>query len=340
MVICVSVSLTGSIDQFNIPPKEKDVLDFIRKKFKNTTIQFQGKIQDPIKDTNWLSIFASTEESDEHINSHILPSPFNDETFTSQIIILCSTTEEQDEYEPNVNSYTNLKSSHYELLYQEWEFVTDEEDEEEIQEEEEEDELLNEEEEEVAPRVSNFISKPIERRSENVFVDCAIRTKVIENFDEIIQDSEISKQLEESLLHVVSDQAIKENMDIDWANKVFWNMYRSKAIFIYENINPESYVQNTENWLGKLKSGEISIRSFAEMTAAEICPQRWKEAIEKQIEIEKKLQSKNSSASIFMWCSRCKKKTKCDYYQMQTRSADEPMTTFMTCLECDRRWKF
>ena len=41
-----------------------------------------------------------------------------------------------------------------------------------------------------------------------------------------------------------------------------------------------------------------------------------------------------------MWCSGCKKKSKCDYYQMQTRSADEPMTTFMTCLECDRRWKF
>jgi transcription elongation factor S-II len=25
---------------------------------------------------------------------------------------------------------------------------------------------------------------------------------------------------------------------------------------------------------------------------------------------------------------------------MQTRSADEPMTTFVTCLECDKRWKF
>ena len=135
MVICVSISLTGLIDQFNILPKEKDVLEFIRKKFKNTTIQFQGKIQDPLIDTNWLSIFASTEESDEHMNPHILPSPFNDETFTSPILILNSTSEEQDEYEPNASSYINLKSSHYELLYQEWEFVTDE-DEEELDEEE------------------------------------------------------------------------------------------------------------------------------------------------------------------------------------------------------------
>jgi transcription elongation factor S-II len=25
---------------------------------------------------------------------------------------------------------------------------------------------------------------------------------------------------------------------------------------------------------------------------------------------------------------------------MQTRSADEPMTTFVSCLECYNRWKF
>ena len=82
------------------------------------------------------------------------------------------------------------------------------------------------------------------------------------------------------------------------------------------------------------------IRQFAEMSAVDLCPSRWKEAIERIIESDKKLYSKNESAAIFMWCSSCKKKTKCDYYQMQTRSADEPMTTFVTCLECDRKWKF
>ena len=37
-------------------------------------------------------------------------------------------------------------------------------------------------------------------------------------------------------------------------------------------------------------------------------------------------------------CSKCKS-TKTSYYQMQTRSADEPMTTFVTCLNCDKKWK-
>ncbi|PVV03656.1 hypothetical protein BB560_001854 [Smittium megazygosporum] len=38
-------------------------------------------------------------------------------------------------------------------------------------------------------------------------------------------------------------------------------------------------------------------------------------------------------------CGKCGSR-KCRYYQMQTRSADEPMTTFVTCTNCNNRWKF
>ena len=38
-------------------------------------------------------------------------------------------------------------------------------------------------------------------------------------------------------------------------------------------------------------------------------------------------------------CSKCRQR-KCTYYQMQTRSADEPMTTFVTCINCGKNWKF
>jgi len=340
MVICVSITSNGGINEFTIPPKEKDILEFIRKKFKNTSVQFQGKIQDPLKESSWLSIFASSEGVEENINQHILPSPFNEENYYGHIVILSSDSEEQDEYERPSSSYTNLKSEYYELLYQEWTFDSESNEDEIVEEDEEQEEEEEEEEEEGGNRLI-FTSKPIQRKSENVFVDCAIRQKVIENFNELLENDEISKQLEESLLHVISDQAIKENMDIDWSNRVFWNMYRSKAITIYENLKGfNSYVQNNEDWITKIKKGEIGIREFAELSAVELCPKRWKDSLEKQLEIEKKLQSKNNTASIFMWCSGCKKKSKCDYYQMQTRSADEPMTTFMTCLECDRRWKF
>nr|CAD7263750.1 unnamed protein product [Timema shepardi] len=38
-------------------------------------------------------------------------------------------------------------------------------------------------------------------------------------------------------------------------------------------------------------------------------------------------------------CGKCKKRN-CTYNQIQTRSADEPMTTFVMCNECGNRWKF
>jgi DNA-directed RNA polymerase subunit M/transcription elongation factor TFIIS len=41
---------------------------------------------------------------------------------------------------------------------------------------------------------------------------------------------------------------------------------------------------------------------------------------------------------VFM-CKKCKSK-KTEYHQMQTRSADEPMTTFVSCNNCGNRWKF
>nr|QBK85654.1 MAG: transcription factor S-II [Marseillevirus LCMAC101] len=37
--------------------------------------------------------------------------------------------------------------------------------------------------------------------------------------------------------------------------------------------------------------------------------------------------------------SKCKSK-RCFFYQLQTRSADEPMTTFVTCIKCKSRYSF
>lgn len=37
-------------------------------------------------------------------------------------------------------------------------------------------------------------------------------------------------------------------------------------------------------------------------------------------------------------CGQCKKHT-VDYFEMQTRGADEPMTCFCECLSCGNRWR-
>lgn len=51
-------------------------------------------------------------------------------------------------------------------------------------------------------------------------------------------------------------------------------------------------------------------------------------------------QAKNSKANVGMFtCKKCKSKNT-DYYQMQTRGADEPMTNFVTCMDCGAQFKF
>lgn len=348
MVSGISISINGTITEVQIPAKTKDVLDWIRKKYKSTDIQFQGKIQDPLKDTRWLSVFASMSGDEDHVNQHMLPAPFDEEAFTGPIIILATSIEQADEYDVSVSSYENLKPDEYETIYSEWTFdIEDDEDViEEVGDEDDDtdsiDDISIDEDEDVPFPVREPVttSKLLTTQTKNVFVECAIREKVIDNFAEILDDVEVAKDLEDALLHSISDRAIKENIDVDWTNRVFWNMYRNRAIALFENIRNNSYVQNSEGWLGKLKSREIDVKVFVDMNCVDMCPSRWKEALEKIIEMEKKRYSKNDTGSMFMWCSACKKKSKCDYYQLQTRSADEPMTTFVTCLECDKRWKF
>ena len=333
MVNAVAISVNGTIGDIQIPAKTTDVLGWIRKKYKNSEIQFQGKIQDPIKDTQYFSIFSSTSGEKDQVNIHILPPPFNEEQYTGQIVILATESQEEENYETNISSYISLKSDHYETVYEEWMCVDGESENLSLSVDDEEDYIEDVlEEEEVLAQETLRIARPIQTHSKNVFVESSIREKVVENFTEIV--GEIAIELEESILHAVCELATKENIEIDWNNRVFWNMYRSRAISFYECC------KNTPEWVEKLIKKEITTREFAEMNAVDLCPARWKSSIEKIIESEKKLYSKNESAAIFMWCSGCKQKTKCDYYQMQTRSADEPMTTFVNCLECDRRWKF
>jgi DNA-directed RNA polymerase subunit M/transcription elongation factor TFIIS len=346
----VLISVTGGVSDIAIPPKTNDVLEWIRKKYKNSGIQFQGKIQDPTKETRWLSIFACISDDEENINQHMFPSPFDEEEYSGPIVVLASENENQDDYDKPTSSYVNLKADEYETLYSEWTFDIEEEEDDVVVEDLEDDDLEDEigvvdeleaeDEEELPVKQIVHAPKQITTKSKNIFIDCPIRDKTIQNFNELFEDMDLTKEFELSMLHFINNNAIREGIEVDWSNRVFWNFYRNKAIYYYENLRgTDSYVQNDEDWLSKLKSKEVSPQTFVEMSATDMCPKQWKEINDRILESERKLYSKNMAASIITWCSGCKKKSKCDYYQLQTRSADEPMTTFFTCLECDKKWK-
>lgn len=113
--------------------------------------------------------------------------------------------------------------------------------------------------------------------------------------------------------------------------------YRAKIRSLFQNL------KNAGNRdLGpRVMSGEIPAPRFVVMSHDELkSAERRKEDEKLHLENMKKAQTPQieKSVSDALQCSRCKQK-KVSYSQAQTRSADEPMTTFCECTNCGHRWK-
>jgi DNA-directed RNA polymerase subunit M/transcription elongation factor TFIIS len=315
MVLVTSISVQGAFADMSIPAKTADILEWLRKKLKQPTLQFQGKI---IQDEIILSLFAvPSEEEDEHTNQHILPSPFDDDSFQGTLIISKSRSDNMDEYEKPASAYTDLRSSEYEEIYASCSFKSDEDEEQEDDEDDKDNLEVEDEEEEVDANEGRDVPVLQTIHASNVFVENPLRNLVAERFG--------SREIEEAILHRCVGDAQKWLVDIDWDTPAFREMYRSRAIELYQSRD---------------LANSMNPKEFAETTEVDRHPQIWTEILKQVHEKDKARYSKSITASIMMYCSGCKRKSKCDYYQMQTRSADEPMTTFVSCLECDKRWKF
>ncbi|XP_065506613.1 transcription elongation factor A protein 3 [Caloenas nicobarica] len=88
--------------------------------------------------------------------------------------------------------------------------------------------------------------------------------------------------------------------------------------------------------------GAIPPDLIARMTAEEMASDELKElrnAMTQEAIREHQMAKTGGTVTDLFQCGKCKKKN-CTYNQVQTRSADEPMTTFVLCNECGNRWKF
>ena len=346
MVVATCIQASGTLQELTVPAKSTDVLEWLRTKTKQPGLQFQGKIQDK---ENWITIFAeSGSDDDDNVNQHVLGGNFADEIFVGSMVVMLSANSNADNYDKPSAAYQTLKPADYETIYSSWTFEGESSDEEEdadgdvgdeeaedeeegpVVEDEDADEENEEEDEVVAPTKQR---KPKQVVIHDVNTPCPLRDRVKQNYTEIGLTTEIAETLENALLQRCIRDCAKQEIEVTWNNPAFWNHYRGRCMQFYENMR-------NYGWIPKLLAGDVTPAAFAEMSVVDLNPKRWKAQIEAQIEKDKKLFTRSGNASIFFFCSRCKKTTKCDYYQMQTRSADEPMTTFVTCLECDRSWKF
>jgi transcription elongation factor S-II len=164
------------------------------------------------------------------------------------------------------------------------------------------------------------------------------RTNVKKKLNKIIRRKKLSLNLEKGIFNYTIQTARLRNVVRKWDNKAFVMIYVDKFKSILLNLNPKSTIKNKE-LLKRLKNKEFKAHELAFMTHQELYPEKWKYLIDKKIKRDKSEGVVDlSAATDEFFCFKCKKR-KCSYYQMQTRSADEPMTTFVTCLLCGNNWR-
>jgi transcription elongation factor S-II len=89
----------------------------------------------------------------------------------------------------------------------------------------------------------------------------------------------------------------------------------------------------------KLFNGEIYPNELIHLSHEDLANPQLQTARKKIVDdATEAMQGVKPSVSAMFTCGRCKK-NETTYYQMQTRSADEPMTTFITCVNCNHHWK-
>ncbi|XP_071623795.1 transcription elongation factor A protein 3 isoform X1 [Heliangelus exortis] len=135
----------------------------------------------------------------------------------------------------------------------------------------------------------------------------------------------------EKMASEIEDHIFQElkSTDMKYRNRV-----RSRISNLKDPKNP--------NLRRNVLCGAILPSLIARMTAEEMASDELKElrnAMTQEAIREHQMAKTGGTVTDLFQCGKCKKKN-CTYNQVQTRSADEPMTTFVLCNECGNRWKF
>ncbi|XP_038057756.1 transcription elongation factor A protein 1-like isoform X2 [Patiria miniata] len=118
------------------------------------------------------------------------------------------------------------------------------------------------------------------------------------------------------------------NTDMKYKNRI-----RSRVSNLKDTNNPELR--------RRVLTREITPEQIAKMTSDEMASKELKsirDGITKEAIKEHQMAVTGGTKTDLLKCGKCLKRH-CSYNQVQTRSADEPMTTFVYCHNCGNRWK-
>ena len=155
------------------------------------------------------------------------------------------------------------------------------------------------------------------------------RETIKKTLNTIVEDNYHTDVVENGIYNYTLQECTSRKIVKKWNNPYFVELYISKFKMIYINLQTE---------YGKtLLTKDPS--KIAYMTHMDFNPDRWKYLIEKKQQIDESLLNNKLIANTDQFkCKKCDSRS-CNYYQLQIRSADEPMTSFITCVDCEHHWK-
>lgn len=158
------------------------------------------------------------------------------------------------------------------------------------------------------------------------------RENVRERLQGFIPDENMCKNLEKGIYNYCIKEATERQIVKKWDNVYFVHLYIDRLRTLYYNLKNPELVE-------RITSQEIKPHEVAFMNHQQIMPEKWASLLsDKKIRDANIYAPKLEASTDGFTCRKCKSK-ECSYYQLQTRSADEPMTTFVTCITCGNRWK-
>jgi transcription elongation factor S-II len=173
--------------------------------------------------------------------------------------------------------------------------------------------------------MSYHIENP-EKFRENVL------SKLKDKFKHLSNNDIFFINLEKGIFNYSIKEANSKKIIKKWDNIFFSQIYIDRLRSIYMNMKNPIFQE-------MIKNEEIPPQTIAFMTHQEMNPEHWRILINNKMIRDASKYVTNIAASTDMYtCKKCKSK-KCTYYELQTRSADEPATIFVTCLDCGKHWK-
>ncbi|KAJ6407656.1 hypothetical protein OIU84_011028 [Salix udensis] len=169
----------------------------------------------------------------------------------------------------------------------------------------------------------------------------ALRDKVRELLAEAL--SKVSSEADEDIRdEVEACDPIRVAVSVE--SMMFEKLGRSNGAqkLKYRSIMFNIKDQNNPDLRRKVLLGEVQPERLVTMSPEEMASEQRKREnnqIKEKVLFDCERGGQAEATTDQFKCGRCRQR-KCTYYQMQTRSADEPMTTYVTCVNCNNHWKF